>query len=120
MIAFAEQGSSWGSAFNRRNIHRQATLPFSCCPSPILDRRRLAEIRCCPSPSPSRDAGLPKAECVTNVIALERRNTHPEYSDQSVADMVAACKPTPRTYSERVIDDYVTAWTDKADRKVTA
>jgi hypothetical protein len=26
----------------------------------------------------------------------------------------------PRTYSERPSDDYVTAWTDKADGRVTA
>jgi hypothetical protein len=45
---------------------------------------------------------------------------YPEYSDQIVADMIAAGKQTPRTYSETVIDDYVTDWTDKADGKVTA
>ena len=38
---------------------------------------------------------------------------YPEYSDQLTADMIAAGKPTPRTYSETVIDDYVTEWTDK-------
>jgi len=44
---------------------------------------------------------------------------YPEYSDQITADMIAAGKQTPRTYAERVIDDYVTEWTDKADGKVT-
>jgi len=42
-----------------------------------------------------------------------------EYSDQITADMIAAGKQTPRTYSEKVVDDYVPAWTDKADGKVT-
>jgi hypothetical protein len=45
---------------------------------------------------------------------------YPEYSDRITADMIAAGKPTPRTYSEKVIDDYVTEWTDKADGKVTS
>jgi hypothetical protein len=45
---------------------------------------------------------------------------YPEYSDQIVADMIAAGKPTPRTYSEKIIDDYVTEWVDKADGKVTS
>ena len=45
---------------------------------------------------------------------------YPEYSDQIVADMMAAGKPTPRTYSEKVIDDYVTEWTDKVAGNVTS
>ncbi len=45
---------------------------------------------------------------------------YPEYSDQIVADMIAAGKPTLRTYSERIIDDYVTEWTDKVEGKITA
>jgi hypothetical protein len=53
-------------------------------------------------------------------VARSDGKDYPEYSDQIVADMVAAAKPTPRTYSERVIDDYVTEWTDRADSKVTA
>jgi hypothetical protein len=44
---------------------------------------------------------------------------YPEYSDQITADMIAAGKPTPRTYSEKIIDDYVTEWTDKSSGKVT-
>ena len=43
---------------------------------------------------------------------------YPEYSDQLMADMIAAGKQTPRTYSETVIDDYVTEWTDKVAGKV--
>ena len=45
---------------------------------------------------------------------------YPEYSDAVVADMIASGKPTPRSYAERVIDQYVTEWTDKVDGKVTA
>jgi hypothetical protein len=45
---------------------------------------------------------------------------YPEYSDQLMADMIAAGKPTPRTYSEKVIDDYVTEWTDKEGGNVTS
>jgi len=45
---------------------------------------------------------------------------YPEYSDQLMADMIAAGKPTPLTYAERVIDNYVTEWTDKEDGKVTS
>jgi hypothetical protein len=33
--------------------------------------------------------------------------------------MIAAGKETPRTYSEKVIDEYVTEWTDKDAGKVT-
>jgi len=44
---------------------------------------------------------------------------YPEYSDEITADMIAAAKQTPRTYSEKVIDDHVTEWTDKNAGKVT-
>ncbi len=44
---------------------------------------------------------------------------YPEYSDQLMADMIAAGQQTPRTYSEKVIDDYVTEWIDKVAGKVT-
>ena len=44
---------------------------------------------------------------------------YPEHSDQIVADMVAAGKPTPRTYAETKIDEYTTAWIDKVDGKIT-
>src|SRR5579862_2778266 len=45
---------------------------------------------------------------------------YPEYSDQIMADMIAAGTPTSRTYSEKVIDGYVTEWTDKVAGKVTS
>jgi len=45
---------------------------------------------------------------------------YPEYSDQIVADLIAAAKPTPRTYAETKVDDYVTEWIDKVDGKITA
>ena len=45
---------------------------------------------------------------------------YPEYSDQIVADMIAAGKQTPRMYSEKIIDEYVTEWIDKVDGKITA
>src|SRR6185369_628586 len=45
---------------------------------------------------------------------------YPEYSDQIVADMIAAGRPTPRTYSETIVDDHVTNWVDKAEGRVTS
>ena len=45
---------------------------------------------------------------------------YPEYSDDVVAEMIASGKPTPRSYAEKVIDEYVSEWTDKVDGKVTA
>lgn len=45
---------------------------------------------------------------------------YPEYSDDLLADMIAAAKPTVRSYAEKVIDEYVTQWTDKVDGRVTA
>ncbi len=45
---------------------------------------------------------------------------YPEYSDQILADMLAAGKPTPRTYSEKIVDEWVTEWTDKVDGKINA
>jgi hypothetical protein len=44
---------------------------------------------------------------------------YPEYSDQILADMIAVGKQTPRTYSEKIVDDYVTEWADKEGGKVT-
>jgi hypothetical protein len=43
---------------------------------------------------------------------------YPEYSDELTADMIAAGKQTPRTYSEKIIDDHVTQWMDKGSGKV--
>jgi hypothetical protein len=34
--------------------------------------------------------------------------------------MIAAGRPTRRTYAERIIDEYVTEWIDKVDGKITA
>jgi hypothetical protein len=45
---------------------------------------------------------------------------YPEYTDNLLADMIAAGRQTPRTYSEKIIDEYVTEWTDKADGRITA
>ena len=45
---------------------------------------------------------------------------YPEYSDDLVADMIAASKPTIRTYAERATDEYVTEWTDRVNGAVTA
>ncbi|MEP7306228.1 MAG: hypothetical protein ABJA98_11985 [Acidobacteriota bacterium] len=45
---------------------------------------------------------------------------YPEYSDDLLADMIAAAKPTTRTYAETVIDEFTTAWTDKVNGKVVA
>jgi hypothetical protein len=44
---------------------------------------------------------------------------YPEYSDQIVADMIAANRKTPRTYAERKVDDYTTEWIDKVDGTIT-
>ena len=53
-------------------------------------------------------------------VAKNDGNDYPEYSDQIVGDLVAAGRPTRRTYSERAIDLFVTDWTDKVDGRVTA
>ena len=45
---------------------------------------------------------------------------YPEYSDDLLADMIAAAKPTTRTSAESVIDESTTAWTDKVNGKVVA
>ena len=45
---------------------------------------------------------------------------YPEYSDQILANMLAAGRQTPRTYSEKIVDNYVTDWFDKVDGKITA
>ena len=53
-------------------------------------------------------------------VARSDGKDYPEYSDQNVADMVAAGKPTSRTYAERMLDEYTTEWIDKIDGRVTA
>jgi hypothetical protein len=45
---------------------------------------------------------------------------YPEYSDDLLANMIAAAKPTTRTYAETAIDEFTTAWTDKVNGKVVA
>jgi hypothetical protein len=45
---------------------------------------------------------------------------YPEYSDDIVAELIASGKPTTRSDSERIVDEYVTEWTDKVNGKVTA
>ena len=45
---------------------------------------------------------------------------YPEYSDDLLADLIAAAKPTTRAYAETVIDEFTTAWTDKVNGKVVA
>ena len=45
---------------------------------------------------------------------------YPEYTDDLVAEMIATGKPTVRTYAEKVVDEYVSEWTDKADGRVIA
>lgn len=45
---------------------------------------------------------------------------YPEYSDDILAEKLATGKETSRTYSETIVDDYVTQWTDKANGRVTA
>jgi hypothetical protein len=53
-------------------------------------------------------------------VARSDGKDYPEYSDQIVGDLVAAGRPTRRTYAETPIDEYVTDWTDKVDGRVTA
>jgi hypothetical protein len=45
---------------------------------------------------------------------------YPEYSDDLLADMIAAGRQTPRTYSELIVDEHVTQWTDKVNGRVTS
>jgi len=44
---------------------------------------------------------------------------YPEYTDDLLADVIASSKPTNRMYSEKIVDEYVTEWTDKVNGKVT-
>ncbi len=45
---------------------------------------------------------------------------YPEYSDQNIAEMIAAGTPTPRTYAEQRLDESTTAWFDKMDGRITS
>jgi hypothetical protein len=53
-------------------------------------------------------------------VAKSDGKDYPEYSDVIVGDLVAADKPTRRTYSETLVDEYTIDWTDKVDGRVTA
>src|SRR5215467_15868020 len=53
-------------------------------------------------------------------VAKSDAKDYPEYSDVIVGELVAAGKPTRRTYAEKVIDEYVTEWIDKVDGRITA
>jgi hypothetical protein len=53
-------------------------------------------------------------------VAKSDGKDYPEYSDSIVGDLVAAGKPTRRTYSETMIDEYATDWIDKVDGRITA
>jgi hypothetical protein len=64
--------------------------------------------------------GTPQAYHSLQFVARRDGKDYPEYSDQNIADMVAAGKPTPRTYAERIIDEDTTEWIDKIDGRVTA
>jgi len=44
---------------------------------------------------------------------------YPEYTDDLLADLIAADKQTTRTYAERIVDDYVTEWTDKVNGRIS-
>jgi hypothetical protein len=63
--------------------------------------------------------GTPQAYHYLQFVAKSDGKDYPEYSDQIVGDMVAAGKPTRRTYAETLDDEFVTDWTDKADGRVT-
>lgn len=64
--------------------------------------------------------GTPQAYHYLQFVAKSDGTDYPEYSDQIVAEMLAAGTPTPRTYAERSIDEYTTEWTDKVNGTVTA
>jgi len=64
--------------------------------------------------------GTPQGYHYLQFVARSDGKDYLEYSDQIVGDMIAASKPTRRTYAETLVDEYVTDWTDKVDGKVTA
>ena len=63
--------------------------------------------------------GTPKAYHYLQFVAKSDGKDYPEYSDQIVGDLIAAGKSTPRTYAERIVDQYVTEWFDKVDGRIT-
>jgi hypothetical protein len=64
--------------------------------------------------------GTPQRYGYLQFTAKSDGKDYPEYSDQIVSDLIATGKQTPRTYSETIVDDYVTHWVDKVDGKITA
>jgi hypothetical protein len=63
---------------------------------------------------------VPEGYHYLQFVARSDGRDYPEYSDQIVGDLVAAGKPTRRSYAETVIDEYVTGWIDKVDGRITA
>jgi len=45
---------------------------------------------------------------------------YPEYTNDLLADLLAAGKQTTRTYAETIIDEYTTEWIDKENGRITA
>ena len=64
--------------------------------------------------------GTPQAYHFLQFVAKSDGKDYPEYSDPIVGDLIAAGKPTPRTYAERMLDEYTTEWIDKFNGRVTA
>ena len=64
--------------------------------------------------------GTPQGYHYLQFVAKSDGKDYPEYSDQIVGDLVAAGRPTRRTYAEKTIDEYVTEWIDKVDGRITA
>lgn len=44
---------------------------------------------------------------------------YPEYTDDLLANVIAAGTQTTRSYSEKAIDEFTTEWTDKVNGRVT-
>ena len=64
--------------------------------------------------------GSPQGYHYLQFVAKSDGKDYPEYSDPIVGDLIAAGKPTPRTYAERMLDEYTTDWIDKFNGRVTA
>jgi len=64
-------------------------------------------------------SGTPQRYGWLQFTAKSDGKDYPEYSDQNLANMLAAGTQTPRTYSEKIIDEYVTEWTDKTNGRIT-
>jgi hypothetical protein len=64
--------------------------------------------------------GTPQGYHYLQFVARSDGKDYPEYSDQIVGDLVAASRPTRRTYAEKITDGDVTEWIDKVDGRITA